>query len=89
MTYLLNLLKFDCYSQAYGSYRHIDDNYDHDQYYCDNHNDDHDDHDLSSAKTCRDFLSTLLAGSVLDSLSESARVVTRYSFVIRLMTVTL
>jgi len=29
---------------------------------------------LSSAKTCRDFLSTLLAGSVLDSLSESARV---------------
>jgi len=29
---------------------------------------------LRSAKTCRDFLSTLLAGSVLDSLSESARV---------------
>ena len=80
-------ISFDTFSQAYDSDRHIDDNYDYAD--CDNHNDDHDDHDLRSAKTCRDFLSTLLAGSVLDSLSESARVVTRYSFVIRLMTVTL
>ena len=64
-------ISFDTYSQAYDGDRHIDDNYDYAD--CDNHNDDH---DLRSAKTCRDFLSTLLAGSVLDSLSESARAVT-------------
>ena len=31
------------------------------------------DHFISSAKVCREFLSTFFAGTVLDSLSESAR----------------